>query len=207
MYIALNLIDTPPAPPPAPPPPIAPELEPEPPPPNPWQVGLQILRRGRLRTEISAAAPGAGAGVFVGYGALRFDADLGVVAATEIALDQRAGVRGSVALTRVPLTLSATLAARLGALALGPTLGAAFELLYLRGRDVLRPQSGLRFNPGALLALDARLALTPVWGLGLRLGASGFPRAYDLTVDPAGTLGRTPRWWLHARLGITAQFH
>ena len=207
VYIALNLRDTPPpapapvAPPPAPPPP------PPPPRADPWHVGLQVFGEADYAPQIDRAAPGAGAGVFVDYDAWRFDASLGVLAATDIALAQRASLQGSVALIRVPLVLSANVSARLGALRLGPTLGAELDLLHMRGRDVLRPQSELRLNPGALAALDAHLSMAAGLGLWLRLGASAFPRAYDLTVDPLGTLGQTPRWWLHARLGITWQFH
>ena len=119
---------------------------------------MQIFGEGDYAPQISAAAPGAGAGVFVGYGALRFDADLGVVAATEIALDRRAGVRGSVALTRVPLTLSGNASGgrlgRIGARAdARRRVRAALPARSRRARD---RRADWRFNPGALLALEKR---------------------------------------------------
>ena len=218
VFIALNRKESQAAPPQAapelPPPPPAPQRpsEPEPEPPLPADdpsiahYGVHLFGAAGFAPEPSAMAPGGGAGVWLSAGALRFELSSGVLAATSIDLSARSGVDGSVALVRLPSTLSASYLLRAGRLQLGPTLGFAFDLLRLHGTRVPDAQTALRANAGALAAIDAHLRLSPVWLVLMRVSLSAFPRVYDLELDPAGTLGHTPRLWLGATLGIEWQF-
>jgi hypothetical protein len=206
VFIALNV-----KPPPAAAPSPSEPAEPEPPEPAP-EHGEQAVRWGvRLSGEAAYAAAidggafGAGAGVWLGLGALRLEAGAGALSPAEVQLDARPDIRGSVALTRIPLTASASYLLRAGPLAFGPALGLVLDLLRLRGERVERPQTELRVNPGAFAAADAHLRLTPALSTTLRVALSAFPRAYDLSVDPEGRLARTPRLWLSASLGLAWQ--
>jgi hypothetical protein len=200
VFIALNLEDAPPPPTPPPPAPPAPIAAP---PPRPyWRAGALVFGGGAYAPEARRAAPGAGLGLWLGHDALRFDVDLGFVAPAALELEHS----GSVALLRLPLALSVNYAWRARGFRVGPSLGAQLELWSLQGRDVARPQHAWRFNAGLLLALDAQLALSRALVLWLRLSGAGFPRRYDLRVEPAGELGDTPRAWLQGQLGVGWQF-
>ena len=166
-------------------------------------LGIELFGAAAYSTEIDRAAAGAGAGVWFAPNALRFGFRAAALAPAEIALDRTADPRGTVALLRVPLALSAGYSLVLSrGFALVPTFGLQLDVLHLRGRNVLQPNSELRLNPGALLALDVQLQLgARVFAL-LRLGASAYPRAYRLSLAPTGRAGSTPRLWLGATLGM-----
>jgi hypothetical protein len=120
----------------------------------------------------------------------------------EVELEPSGDLTGSVALLRVPLAIDASFVLELGRLELGPSLGLVADVLHLRGRDVPRAQTELRVNPGLALHAEARVWLGGAAFLLVRAGATGYPRAYELAVDPLGRLGRTPRIWLGANLGL-----
>jgi hypothetical protein len=185
--------------------PAPPEPPPEPPPaPDAERVQLGALLAGQAAyaTAIGAGTAGAGAGLWLGRGALRLDFLAGILAPTRIALTPRNGVHGSVDLLRLPLTLSASYLLRTAAVAVGPTLGLDLDVLRLRGVDLFHPETALRVNPGLLVGVDARAQLSAGLALALRLQLDGFPRAYALSVDKLGRLGQTPRLWLGASLGL-----
>ncbi len=208
VFIALNVKAQPVAerPPPEPEPrePETPEAEPsleE----RGMRWGVRLSGEASYALAIDRSALGAGAGVWLGAGAFHFDAGAGALSPAEVELEARDGASGSVALMRIPLTFSASYLLRVGAVAFGPVLGLGVDLLRLRGQDVTRPQTELRINPGALAAVDAHLRFTPELSVLLRVGVSAFPRAYDLSVDPQGRLGSTPRAWLSGSLGVQWQ--
>lgn len=208
VFIALNVKPPPAAeePPPEP-------SEPEPPEPEPaadeqrTRWGVRLSGEAAYAVAIDRSAFGASAALWLGLGALRLDAGVGGLSPAQVELDARAGVQGSVALMRIPLTASASYLWRAGPLAFGPALGLAVDLLRLRGEGVERPQTELRVNPGGFAAADAHLRLTPALSTVLRVALAAFPRAYDLSVDPEGRFARTPRLWLSASLGIAWQVH
>jgi hypothetical protein len=166
-------------------------------------LGMELFGAAAYATEIDRAAPGAGAGAWWAPSEWRFGARVAVLAPAEIALDAASDPRGKVALVRIPLAASASYTLQLGhTFALLPTAGVQLDVLHVTGKNVAQPESALRLNPGALLALDAQLQLgTRVFAL-LRLGASAYPRAYHLSLTPTGRAGTTPRIWLGATLGM-----
>lgn len=165
-------------------------------------LGVQVLGAIGYAGEIERATPGGGAGVWLDYAAFRFAFSAAVLGSADVALDSRDGVDGAVELVRIPTQWTASYLFRTGRLAFGPAAGLALDLLHARGSGVSRPQSALRSNLGAVLAIDAALALDGPVSVLLRVGASGFPRAYDLNVPPLGRLGGTPQLWLGATLGL-----
>jgi hypothetical protein len=170
------------------------------------RLGMLLFGEGAYASETARAAPGVGAGVWLQHRGLRLALTTAVVASTAVDLEPTGAVRGSVALMRLPLVLSASYLWSAGRLQLGPTLGLDVDVLRLRGVDVVRPQTALRVNPGVLVGADANVRLTSALSGVLRLGLDVFPRAYNLSVDPIGRLGRTPRLWLGAELGLAWRF-
>jgi hypothetical protein len=212
VFIALNARNPPPQPEPVPEPedPEPEDPEPEdpeepdlPPDPNRVQIIAALFGAASYATSLDGAAPGGGAAVWVGQRGLRFGFSAALLASAELPLGPNAdGVRGSVKLTRLPLALSASYLLEAGPFAIGPVLGLGIDLLRLRGSGVIDPQTELRANPGALLGVDTLCHFSPALLGVLRLSFSVFPRAYDLSVEPAGRLGTTPQLWLGAILGL-----
>jgi hypothetical protein len=169
-------------------------------------VGVQLFGTAAYAGETGHGAPGAGAGLWLMHGHLRFGFTSALLLASRVELTPSAGVRGSVELMRLPFALTASYVTKLGRFELGPMLGLDLDVLRLRGVDVLRPQTELRFNPGALVAADSHVRLSSTLSMFLRLGLDAFPRAYALSVDPTGKLGHTPRLWLNATVGAEWRF-
>jgi hypothetical protein len=201
VFIALNLNPESIAPPEPEP---EPELEPaaEPAPEAGAQFGVRLSAEAAYASALERGALGAGAGAWLDVGAFRFDAGAAALVGAEVELAARDGVNGTVALTRIPFALSAAYLWRAGAFAFGPALGVGFDVLLLRGEGLERAQSELRLNPGALAAADLHVALAGSLSALLRVALHAYPRAYALAVDPQGQLGRTPRLWLGASLGV-----
>lgn len=205
VFIALNTRGAPvPAPAREPEPEAEEPEEPElPPDPDRLQIVAALFGAASYATAVRSAAPGGGAAIWLGQRRLRFGFSAALLASTELPLGPNAdGLRGSVDLTRLPLALSASYLLEAGPFEIGPVLGLGVDLLRLHGRDVIDPQTELRANPGALLGADVLCRLSPALLGVVRLSFTVFPRAYDLTVDPAGRLGTTPQLWLGAILGL-----
>ena len=133
----------------------------------------------------------------------RFVVSAGMLAPAKLALQASETLTGgAVDLMRIPLNLTAGYAVKAGPLEVGPALGLAFDLLRLEGQGLEDPQTALRANTGFLVAGDLQLRILPQFLGVLRVGLSWFPRAYDLSVDRAGRLGRTPRTWFSGSLGF-----
>ncbi len=209
VFIALNVK---PAltPAPEPEPEREPEPEPEPEPeaePEPesdrLRIGLMLFGGAAYAGEIERIAPGGGAGVWVAHGGWRFVLSAGVLAPAELELAPSETLTGgTVDLMRMPFNLTAGYALRAGPIDVGPALGLAFDLLRIEGVGVEAPRTELRANTGFFAAGDLQVRLLPQLIGILRVGLSWFPRAYDLSVDRAGRLGRTPRLWLSATAGL-----
>jgi hypothetical protein len=206
VFIALNIQATKsePAKPVAPDPEAAPE-EPEPPPPPPG-FGASLQALGEHATDAERTAFGAGASIFYALAPFRFELSAAVLAPIELRLTPRDDVRGRVDLVRIPLALTTSYLVRIGDFELGPLLGLALDVLHMKGQGVERPQTELRLSPGVALGAAAHLWLSPRIGLVFQAQMRAFPRAYRLTVEPAGALGRTPGIWVGAQLGAQARF-
>jgi hypothetical protein len=169
------------------------------------RLGLEMSGQLAYSGASRAVDPGAGGGIWLEYGSLRFVFSASWLLASEIAV-QSAEVAGAVRLTRIPLALSVSYQLHAGALALGPTLGVALDVLRLRGVDLERAQTQLRVNVGLIAALDAELQLSPTLSVIARAGLSAFPRSYRFSIIPLGSAGETPKLWFAASLGVSWQF-
>jgi hypothetical protein len=210
VFIALNVKPIPkPEPAPPPEPEAEPEPEPEPEPeaepeaePDGTRFGLLLFGGLGYAGEIERVAPGGGFGAFVVRDDWRFLVSAALLAPAEFELAESGGERGSVELWRMPASVSAGYRLRAGPFEVGPALGLAVDVLRLRGQGVDDPQTELRANPGFLLAADLHLPFTRRLSASLRLGLSWFPRAYDLSLEPGGRVGQTPRLWFGGHLGL-----
>jgi hypothetical protein len=199
VLIALNLKASEPQPSPPAEPPPAPS---EPKAPQGLVIGVRLLGEAAYASAIEQGAGGAGLGFFLGQHAFFVGLDVGLLSPAEVALQERGALSPTVALLRLPIVLAASYRPRLGDFSLGPSAGLALDLLRLQGENVERPQTELRVNPGVFGAAELGWHFAPSLLATLRLGLSAFPRAYDLSVDPEGPLGRTPQLWLSAGLGL-----
>jgi hypothetical protein len=169
------------------------------------RLGLQASGELAYSGAPRPVGPGVGGGFWLEYGPLRFVFSASVLLASEFAV-QSAEVAGAVRLTRVPLCLSAGYLLHVGALAFGPTLGLALDVLRLRGVDLERAQTQVRTNLGVIAAFDAQLQLSHALAAIVRVGLSAFPRSYRFSIVPLGSAGETPKLWFAASLGVSGQF-
>jgi hypothetical protein len=167
-----------------------------------WGVELELFAAAAYASEIDRMAPGAGVGVWFARESWRLAFHAAVLAPADVGLEAAPGVSGDVGLLRVPLVGSAAYLFAADTVEIGPALGLELDVLRMRGQGVERPETELRLNPGAMVGAVMRARLSHAFSALLRLSLSAFPRAYELTVDPSGQLGATPRLWLGAALGV-----
>jgi hypothetical protein len=203
--------------PPQPPPPPPPPLPPPPPPlvtPPPLVPPRPPPARRRVRLEISllgdfaprAASPTAialGGELRIAPGPKRLgpvgaigvaggSIDFGSLSATELRVPFDLGLRFPL-LSRAAIDLVAD-------------LGLAGAGFCDRGKNTAGPQAGTRLDLGARAGV-----VTHLGRLGDRLlGTAGlhveaFPRPYDVTLTPQGTVGHTPAFWVGGTLGLAVQ--
>jgi hypothetical protein len=205
----------PPPPPPPPPPPLAPPPPPPLAPPRPTLVlPPPPVARRRVRLEISllgdfAPRPAWPLAVALG-GELRIAPGpkrLGPVGAVGVAGGSIDFGSASATELRVPfdLGLRFPLMSR-RAIDLVADLGLAGAVFRDRGKNTPDPQAGTRLDLGARAGV-----VTHVGRLGDRLlGTAGlhvaaFPRPYDVTLTPQGTVGHTPAFWIGGTVGLAVQ--
>jgi hypothetical protein len=106
---------------------------------------------------------------------------------------------------RFPFSLSATARHALPArLAIAGDLGVALVPFTLQGQQLGAPAPATRLDVGAHVAVALRLP--PVWGWVapvFDVHADYFPRTYELSVNPLGTIGSSSHLWLGASLGLS----
>jgi len=100
----------------------------------------------------------------------------------------------------IALTARHTFAARLAGAA---AVGAALVPLTLRGQALDGASQSTRLDAGVRLAFELRFLATDRLAPFIGLHAEVFPRAYQLDVDPLGTIGSTGRFWLGASAGLS----
>jgi hypothetical protein len=199
----------PPPPPPPPPPPAPPPLPPlpPPPPPPPRRVRLELS----FLSDFADFAPRSGSPLAVALGGeLRVapgpkhvgpvgavglaggPIDFGSLSATELRLPFDLGLRFPLA-TRKAIDLVAD-------------LGFAGAVFRDRAKNTADPQAGTRLDLGARAGIVMHLGragdrLLELAGLHLE----AFPRPYDVTLTPQGTVGHTPAFWVGGTLGLAVQ--
>jgi hypothetical protein len=193
-----------PPPPPPPPPPERPRPPPPPPPPSPRRLRIEIAFSTDLAPRADApwavalggelrAAPGPGRMGPVGaLGGAGGTIDFGSVRATQLRLPFDLGLR-------MPLLSRSTVD-------LVADVGLGGGLFRDTGKNTADPQAGTRLDLGARAGLvvhhgRARDRLLEVVGL----HAEVFPRPYDVTLTPQGTVGHTPVFWFGATVGLAVQ--
>jgi hypothetical protein len=193
--------------PPRPPPPVPPPVVQQPPPPparEPEGSWLSVGVAARLDGAVgggSDATSGATAGgeldVAVGRGSVGIEASAGLVTSTQNTI---ASVR--VTEQRFPCSLSATFRRRTSAhLEMGAAVGASLTPFTLHGQglDVTLPVT--RFDAGARLALELRVA-RPGLAPFANLHVEYFPRTYEIAVAPLGNIGTTAPLQIGLSVGV-----
>ena len=128
------------------------------------------------------------------------------VAATVAILAPTDSTLSSVTVRQQRFPLSIALTARHAIaprLAFAAAVGAALVLLTLRGEALDGASQSTRVDAGVRLAFELRLLATQRLAPFIGLHAEVFPRAYQLDVDPLGTIGSTGRLWLGASAGLS----
>ena len=145
----------------------------------------------------SGAALGFEARAAAGWRWLGVAATAGVLAPTESRLS-------SVTIRQQRFPLSVALTARRDVsprFAVAGAVGAALVPLTLRG-ETPGGSSATRLDAGIRLAVEARFRVSPRLAPFLDLHAEIFPRAYELDVDPLGSVGSTGRFWAGVAAGL-----
>jgi hypothetical protein len=107
--------------------------------------------------------------------------------------------------SRVPLDLGLRLSRALGGWELDGEAALAAAIFHAEGLNTLMPQAGTRLDLGARVGGILRFGrpsarAAPFVGLAALL----FPRRYEISTTPLGTLGDTPALWVGATLGLSA---
>ena len=128
------------------------------------------------------------------------------VAATAGVLAPSDGTYASVTVQQQRFPLSLALTARHDVsqrLAIAGAAGAALVPLTVRATAIDGGPSSTRLDAGIRLAFELRFRATPRLAPFVDVHAEIFPRAYELQVDPLGTIGSTGRFWLGASAGLS----
>ncbi len=192
-----------------PPPPVPPAIQ-RPQPPPEWERELSWLSVGvaaRVDGAVGAgsdATSGATVGgeldVAIGRGSFGIEASAGLVTSTQNTID-------SVQVTqqRFPCSLSGTFRRRASAhLEMGADLGVALTPFTLHGQGLDMTLPVTRFDAGARLALELRLA-RPGLAPFASLHVDYFPRTYEIAVAPLGNIGTTAPLQIGLSLGVALE--
>jgi hypothetical protein len=196
VFIALNLPTRAPQPPP-------PSELPSPQPvarSSQMQLVLQLLGAVEHAPELSRTGKGLYVGASLRTG--RFDVTLnsGIFAPLSVAGAEREAATYEIWRFPTSLTLGFNTEGR--GLGLGIAGGLAVDVLRFRGVELPNPDSGVRVNPGFVLALPLRLHASRHVAAVLMPTLTLFPRTYIVRLEPTRTLDESPRFWLGARIGL-----
>jgi hypothetical protein len=118
--------------------------------------------------------------------------DFGSVSASEVRLPFDLGLR-------LPLVTRA-------ALDLVADVGVAGAVFRDRAKNTPDPQAGTRLDLGARAGLVTHMGRSNDRLLGIAgIHVEAFPRPYDVTLTPQGTVGHTPAFWVGGTLGLAVQ--
>ena len=147
----------------------------------------------------SSAAIGFEARAAVGWRWLGIAATAGLLAPTESRFSSV-----TVRQQRFPFSVAVTAQRGIGQrLAVAGAVGAALVPLTLRGEGLDGGSQATRLDAGVRLAVELRIRATPRLAPFVDLHAEIFPRAYQLDVDPLGTVGSTGRLWVGVSAGLS----
>ena len=164
-----------------------------------WIAVAAAARLDGGTASANSAAIGFEARAAVGWRWLGVAATAGVLAPTE---SQFSSV--TVRQQRFPLSVALTAQHGIGPrLAVGGAVGAALVPLTLRGEGLDGGSQSTRLDAGVRLAVELRIRATPRLAPFVDVHAEIFPRAYQLDVDPIGTVGSTGRLWLGVSAGLS----
>jgi hypothetical protein len=150
-------------------------------------------------TSDTSAAIGFEARAAVAWGWLGVAATAGVLAPTDSKFPSV-----TVRQQRFPLSVAVTAQHEIGRrLAVAGAVGAALVPLTLRGEGLDGGSQSTRLDAGIRLAVELRIRATPRLAPFVDLHAEIFPRAYQLDVDPLGTVGSTGRLWVGVSVGLS----
>ncbi len=200
--LAMNppLLEPPRPPPPLPPPAVQrPQLPPEPE--RNWlSVGVAARLDGAVgggSDATSGATVGGELDVALGRGSFGLEASAGVVTSTQNPI-------ASVQVTqqRFPCSVAATFRRRASAhLEMGAAVGAALTPFTLHGQGLDMTLPVTRFDAGARLALELRVA-GPTVAPFANLHVEYFPRTYEIAVAPLGNIGTTAPLQVGLSVGV-----
>ena len=179
----------------APPPPPA-----EPPAPAAWRsVAVGARFDGGPGDRSPGLAAGAELRVALGLHSFGVVATAGILAPTERRLSSVI-----VHEQRFPCSVAFTARRELARVEVAAALGVALVPFTLRADGLATSDPATRFDAGGRFALELRL---PLFARRLApfvdVHAEYFPRAYDIDVDPLGSVGSTERLWLGATVGAS----
>ena len=204
------LLDAVPAPPPPPPPPVDGELirkarppAPAPPPrtrievsglvdvaPPLFSAPRAFAFGGQVRVAVRAKRLALTAAV--GFETIAPSLQIGTLTVSEYRLPFDVGLR-------LPLLTRSS-----GALIADLGVGAA--LFRARGTDTADPQAGTRLDLGARAGVAVQLGGARArWQEIAGIHVDAFPKPYQVTLIPQGTIGRTPALWIGATLGLAVR--
>jgi hypothetical protein len=105
---------------------------------------------------------------------------------------------------RFPLSVAITARREVSPrLAVAGAVGAALVPLTLRGEALDGASQAMRLDAGIRLAVELRIRATQRLAPFVDVHAEVFPRAYQLDVDPLGTVGSTGRLWVGTSIGLS----
>jgi hypothetical protein len=196
VFIALAL-NPPIAPAAAPPVVAAPAAAPAPPPERWIDLAAAARLDGGAAPETRAAF-GVEARVALGWNALGVVASAGVLAPTESRLSTV-----TIRQQRFPLAVALTVRRALSQrIVVAGVAGAALVPLTVRGEALDGASQATRLDAGVRLAVELRIRTTQRLAPFVDLHAEIFPRAYQLDVEPLGTVASTGRFWAGAAVGL-----
>ena len=187
------------------PPPTPAALQPQPPPARErersWlSVGVTARLDGAMgggSDATSGATVGGEIGVALGIGSFGIEATAGLMTSTENTI---ASVQ--ISERRVPCSVSATFRRRASTyLEIGADLGAALTPFTLHGQGLDTTLPVTRFDAGARLALELRVA-RPALAPFATLHVEYFPRVYEIAVAPLGNIGTTAPLQIGLSVGV-----
>ena len=170
------------------------------------RAGLSLHGAAVYAPKISEATGGGALGFWLQSSGLRLELSLGAYAPVDVPLRAYAALQPTASVMRLPILLGLSYVFEAGRLRFGPGAGLALELFRIHGERAEHPQTALRIDPGLLISADVGIQLTEAWSVGLRLTLEALAKAYALKLDRSETLGRTPRLWLSAGLGLSCRF-
>lgn len=168
--------------------------------PSQMQLVLQLLGAVEHAPELSGTGKGLHVGAALRSGRIDLTLNGGIFTPLGVVGPERETT--AYELWRFPTSLTIGFRTDDRGLSFGVAGGLALDVLRFRGIDLPNPDSGLRVNPGFLLALPLRLHASRHVAAVLIPTLAVFPRTYIVRLEPTRQLDESPRFWLGARIGL-----